>query len=283
METRAHPPKRVSQDPALGGRTVRLEAPDELAGNWDGPVYATLSRETKLLQPTDRGPFCRDEPPRALQEHVDVQFWIPHWRLTLPSRDLSGELLERPLLSLFRFVRVVAYSPASSLVLVDEIDVLLEPGSGFICYVAIRHFVSEARQIVVVPLDDVRVNHISCAEYVLGFRHRRPQPTSPGEFTNLWNSIPALSNNDASTVMQHIAAAFPSTVSDLCAGRRLPEMDVDQESLPPPVLPLLTSDETRLTPIDELSLLARPSDNRTIRLFVFYSSSRGHLWKPRKL
>ncbi|KAL3669219.1 hypothetical protein V7S43_005602 [Phytophthora oleae] len=115
-----NPPKRQSPDPALGGRTVRLEAPDELDGGWDGPVYATLSKETKLLQPTDNGSFVaeddgvrrpawratltilrhdqrRGDLSNALQEHVDVQYWIPHWRLTFPSYDLTGELQERPL------------------------------------------------------------------------------------------------------------------------------------------------------------------------------------------
>ncbi|KAL3669927.1 hypothetical protein V7S43_005301 [Phytophthora oleae] len=333
-----NPPKRQSQDPALGGKTIRLEAPDELDSDWDGPVYATLSKETKLLQPTDNGPFVaeddgvrrpawratltilrhdqrRGDLSNALQEHVDVQYWIPHWRLTFPSYDLTGELQKRPLLSLFRFVRiseffvaspdcdvklarhvpdgslcgqVVAYSPASSLSLVDDIDIQLEPGSGFICYVAIRHFVSEPRQIVVVPLDDVRVNHISRAEYVLEFSHGQPIPSSPGEFAAMWAKIPALDPADGSAVMQHIATAFTapgansSTVLDLCSGRvafitprgektsatatnfvldakRMSTMAAVQEDDSHSELPLLSAEETRLTPIDEFSLPTRPS------------------------
>ncbi|KAE8893918.1 hypothetical protein PF005_g21685 [Phytophthora fragariae] len=88
-------------DPALRGKTVRLEAPDELPGEWAGPVYATLGRETKLLAATDSGPFVaeddgvrrpawqakliimrhdqrREDLPPALQEHVDVDYWVPH-------------------------------------------------------------------------------------------------------------------------------------------------------------------------------------------------------------
>ncbi|OWY94918.1 hypothetical protein PHMEG_00035219 [Phytophthora megakarya] len=55
----------------------------------------------------------REGLPSTVQEHVDVPYCIPHWRLTQPDRNLKDELLERPLLSIFRFVRSRVYYVAS--------------------------------------------------------------------------------------------------------------------------------------------------------------------------
>ncbi|KAG6611736.1 uncharacterized protein IUM83_17149 [Phytophthora cinnamomi] len=166
-------------DPTLANRTVRLEAPDDLDGAWEGPVYATLGRRSKLLQPTDHGPFVAaddgvrrpawqetltilrhdqryEDLPLALQEHVDVEYWIPHWRLTQPHRDLSAELLERPLLSVFRFVRFDVFYVGSS----DSDTKFVRRTSD----------VPVLGQVVVLSPDDVSVNHISCLEFILGYR-----------------------------------------------------------------------------------------------------------------
>ncbi|RLN82658.1 hypothetical protein BBJ28_00017942, partial [Nothophytophthora sp. Chile5] len=245
------------------GRTVRLEAPDELRGEWWGPVYAVLSCRSKMLRPGDRSPFAdaddgmqrpaweatllflrygqrREDLPPALQEHVDVPYWIPHWRLTSPLRDLSAELQERPLLSLYRFVRfsvyyvaqprndtlferrtsdaplcgqVVAYHPAARINLVDDINLLVEPSSGYICRVAMRHYADELRQVVAIPLEDVRVNHISQAEYLLGVSHGVPLASAPAHFAATWSALDPGSTSDHTTVIRRIAAAFvvPST------------------------------------------------------------------------
>ncbi|EEY67519.1 uncharacterized protein PITG_17620 [Phytophthora infestans T30-4] len=180
-------PPRTSYS-SLGGRTVRLEAPDGLTGRWDGPVYATIGREPSLresaaslffddadglkrpgwqatltfLLPGQR----RSDVDPALQEHVDVKYWIPHWRLTQPSHDLSEELLERPLLSVFRFLRfsqffvasadcdtkfvrhtsevylcgqALTYGRASTIVLVDDINLVLDPGCNYLCMMGPSH------------------------------------------------------------------------------------------------------------------------------------------------
>ncbi|RLN87605.1 hypothetical protein BBJ28_00015929 [Nothophytophthora sp. Chile5] len=131
----------------------------------------------------------------ALREHVDVPFWIPHWRLTQPSHDLTDELTERPLQSVFRFIRftdcfaasprcetkflrhtsdvfvcgqVLTYCRVSSIALVDDIDILLEPSFRYVCIVAIRGYTSDLRRIVAVPLADVRAQAITHAEFVMG-------------------------------------------------------------------------------------------------------------------
>ncbi|OWY97304.1 hypothetical protein PHMEG_00032204 [Phytophthora megakarya] len=130
-----NPPRVVSMDAGLAGHTVRLEVPDELRGEWEGLVYATLGRSPKLLKEDDRSPFVTEEDGmrrpawqatltvlicgqrrEALQsavQDVDVPYWILHWRLTQPDRNLKDELLERPLLSVFRFVRSRVYNVAS--------------------------------------------------------------------------------------------------------------------------------------------------------------------------
>ncbi|KAE9035944.1 hypothetical protein PR002_g7307 [Phytophthora rubi] len=169
-----------------GGRAVRLQAPEELRGPWAGPVYATLIGEPQLRS-DDQGPFFdgADDAKRpawqvvltlllpgerledidpTLRDRVDVPYWVPHWRLTQSSRNLASELQERPLLSVFRFLRftkffvatprcdtkfakhtsdvflcgqVLDYRPATSIALVDDIDLLQEPGCSYICMVAI--------------------------------------------------------------------------------------------------------------------------------------------------
>ncbi|EEY62769.1 uncharacterized protein PITG_21415 [Phytophthora infestans T30-4] len=174
-------PPRASYS-SLGGRTVRLEAPDELTGRWDEPVYATIGRDP-VLRESASSPFFddadglkrpawqatltfllpgqrRSDVDPALQEHVVVEYWIPHWRLTHPSHDLSEELLERPLLSVFRFLRfsqffvastncdtkfvrhtsevylcgqVLSYVRASTIILVDDINLVLDPGCSYLC------------------------------------------------------------------------------------------------------------------------------------------------------
>ncbi|KAE8954492.1 hypothetical protein PR002_g32072, partial [Phytophthora rubi] len=214
-----------------GGRTVRLEAPDELRGPWAGPVYATLIGAPELRS-DDQGPFFdgADDAKRpawqvvltlllpgerledidpALRDHVDVPYWVPHWRLTQTSRNLASELQERPMLSVFRFLRftqffvatprcdtkftkhtsdvflcgqVLDYRPATSIALVDDIDLLQEPGCSYICMVAIRGYSGERHQVVAIPLVDVRSQAISRDEFVMGFYHGIPTTLRPTRF-----------------------------------------------------------------------------------------------------
>ncbi|OWY91366.1 hypothetical protein PHMEG_00040084, partial [Phytophthora megakarya] len=56
-----NPPRAVSMDAGLAGHTVRLEVPDELRGEWEGPVYATLGRSPKLQKEDDKSPFVAED------------------------------------------------------------------------------------------------------------------------------------------------------------------------------------------------------------------------------
>ncbi|OWZ02869.1 hypothetical protein PHMEG_00025499, partial [Phytophthora megakarya] len=132
IASRPSPPGRTN--PPTGairkfrGNTVRLECPDELDREWDGPVYATLgsgpihkrpAADTPFLDPDDgvqrpawqatltilRHDQRLQDLPFQQRDYVAVDQFIPHWRLTQPHRHLKDELLERPLLSVFRFVR----------------------------------------------------------------------------------------------------------------------------------------------------------------------------------
>lgn len=324
-----NPSKRKSLAPSLANRTVRLEAPDELTGEWEGPVYATLSRDSKLLQPTDTGPFVaeddgvrrpawqatltilrhgqrREDLSPALQEHVDVPYWIPYWRLTQPDRDLTDELLERPLLSVFRFVRfrvyyvaspdadtkfvrhtsgvpilgqVLSYSRAAKMSLVDNIDLLLEPGSGFVCRVAIREYLNRPRQVVALPLEDVRTSHVSALEFILGYCPRRQTSEDPSEFQRAWSTLSLAGASDTATLRSRLAAAFTTpgagsgpmvdlgeqavayvsprggktAVVPIAYVQQIttpPTYDEDRDDEPEPALPLLVREDAILTPAD---------------------------------
>ncbi|RLN74603.1 hypothetical protein BBJ28_00022513 [Nothophytophthora sp. Chile5] len=202
------------------GRTVRLKAPDKLRGEWWGPVYAALSRRSKMLRPGDRSPFAdaddgmqrpaweatllflrrgqrREDLPPALQEHVDY--------VAQPRNDTLFECRtsDAPLCG-----QVVAYHPAARINLVDDIDLLVEPSSGYIYRVAMRHYAGELRQVVAIPLEDVRVNHISQAEYLLGVSHGVPLASAPAHFAATWSALDPGSTSDPTTVLRRVAAAF---------------------------------------------------------------------------
>ncbi|OWY91380.1 hypothetical protein PHMEG_00040062, partial [Phytophthora megakarya] len=186
--------------------------------------------------------------PFQQRDYVAADQFIPHWRLTQPHRDLKDELLERPLLSVFRFVRfstyfvasarcdtkytrvtsdvnlcgqVVAYEKAEELSLVDDINLLMEPSSKYVCYVALRHYADELRQVVAIPLEDVRVCHISQAEYVLGHHHALPKSMDTSGFNPAWTSIELSAGRSASEAIDRVASAFvvpgtpPVTTVDL--------------------------------------------------------------------
>ncbi|KAE9348449.1 hypothetical protein PR003_g6413 [Phytophthora rubi] len=70
--------------------------------------------------------------------------------------------------------------------LVDDADPLMEPNSGFVCQVAIRHYADELRRIVAIPLEDVRVRHINQAEYMMGYYHQLPVNMVPPDFNAFW-------------------------------------------------------------------------------------------------
>ncbi|KAG6974410.1 hypothetical protein JG688_00003081 [Phytophthora aleatoria] len=116
-------------------------------------------------------------------EHNDVPYWIPFWRLTSAHRDLYAELDKRPLLSLFCYVRVSTYfvaTPRGVLlsygkpIVGGHIDLSLEPGSGYICRVAIRGYANGSPQVVATTLDAVRTHHIPHMEFMLGYYHDLP-------------------------------------------------------------------------------------------------------------
>ncbi|KAE9057445.1 hypothetical protein PF010_g31381, partial [Phytophthora fragariae] len=240
-----------------GGRTVLLEAPDELRGPWAGSVYATLIGAPELRS-DDQGPFFdgADDAKRpawqvvltlllpgerledidpALRDHVDVPYWVPHWCLTQTSRNLASELQERPLLSMFRFLRftqffvatprcdtkftkhtsdvflcgqVLDYRPATSIALVDDIDLLQEPGCSYICMVAIRGYSGEPHQVVAIPLVDIRSQAISRDEFVMGFYHGIPTTLRPTRFDTAWWSFSTSPPASRASVRQHLAQAF---------------------------------------------------------------------------
>ncbi|RLN89746.1 hypothetical protein BBJ28_00016057 [Nothophytophthora sp. Chile5] len=275
-----------------------------------------------MLRPGDRNPFAdaddgmqrpaweatllflchgqrREDLPPALQEHVDVPYWIPHWRLTPPLRDLLAELQERPLLSLYRFRRtpdaplcgqVVAYHPAARINLVDDINLLVEPSSGYICRVTMRHYAGEQRQVVAIPLDDVRVNHISQAEYLLEVSHGVPLASAPAHLAATWSALDPGSTSDPTTVLRRVAAAFvvPGTplmstvdtseravvyiapppreekaqttvVAYVVASNVSGAVDGEcmSEDHSPVLLPLLEDVDTLLTPSDKFNMVAR--------------------------
>ncbi|KAE9034989.1 hypothetical protein PR003_g8304 [Phytophthora rubi] len=219
-----------------GGRTVRLEAPNELGGPWARLVYATLIGEPQLRS-NDQGPFFdgADDAKRpawqavltlllpgeslkdiypALRDHVDVSYWIPHWRLTHTSRNLASDLQERPLLSVFRFHRfiqffqVLDYRPATSMALVDDNDLLQEPGCSCSCMVAIRGYSGERHQVVAIPLVDVRSQAISRDEFVMGFYHCLPSTLQSTRFDTAWRLFSTSPPASRASVHQHLAQAF---------------------------------------------------------------------------
>ncbi|OWY98100.1 hypothetical protein PHMEG_00031221, partial [Phytophthora megakarya] len=214
------PPRAVLMDAGLAGRTVCLKVPDELRGEWllkEDDTNPFVAEENGMRRPAWQATLTilrcgqrREGLPPAVQEHVDVPYWIPHWRLTQPDRNLKDELLERPLLSAFRFVRsrVLSYASASKIALVDSINLLLEPDSGFVCRVALRDYADRPRQIVDMPLEDVRSNHISQLEFLLGYCPRNQVAGNPSGFSWLWSTISFAGASDATVVRDRLAAAF---------------------------------------------------------------------------
>ena len=79
-----NPPRATYQSPALVGKVVRLECPDELDGIWDGPIYAKLL-DTQMMKASDPSPFCREDIVR------------PAWRCSLtfvPPGSLDADLVD---------------------------------------------------------------------------------------------------------------------------------------------------------------------------------------------
>ncbi|KAG6950050.1 hypothetical protein JG687_00014479 [Phytophthora cactorum] len=301
----ARSPPRSSYN-TLGGCTARLEVPDELSGSRDGPVYATLSRDPRLME-TDASPFFDDadgtkrpawqvtltfllplqrrsdiEP--ALQEHVDVQYWVPHQRLTQPTYDIAPELHERLLLSVFRFLcftdffvasdahedkfvrktsevllcgQVLDYRKTSKLSLVDDIDLVLEPVCSYICIVVIRGYARDPRRVVALPLDDVRRQTISRDEFVLDYYHDAPAASRPSPFSTAWQVFKAAEVTDPADVRQALDRAKTSVVPADYAWQVVAPREFD-EFAPQDMstlhardddwLPLITPADTSLTP-----------------------------------
>ncbi|OWZ12489.1 hypothetical protein PHMEG_00014344 [Phytophthora megakarya] len=191
---------------AIPSPRQRLRAPSSTSLTASSPAWqATLT----FLLPGQR----RSEIDPALSEHVDVSYWIPLWRLMQPSHDLRHELLERPLRTVFRFLRfteffvatpscdtkfskrtsevflcnqVLAYAPASSIALVDDADLIQESGCGHICMVVIRCYAGKRWQVVAAPLSAVRAQAISRLEVLLVFLHGCPPSLQLLRFDTDW-------------------------------------------------------------------------------------------------
>ncbi|KAE8896568.1 hypothetical protein PF005_g18630 [Phytophthora fragariae] len=73
--------------------------------------------------------------------------------------------------------------------LVDDAELLLEPSSGFVYQVAIRHYADELRRVVAIPLEDVRVRHISQAENMMGYYHQLPVAMVFSDFNAVWTAV----------------------------------------------------------------------------------------------
>ncbi|KAE9040974.1 hypothetical protein PR003_g16677 [Phytophthora rubi] len=86
----------------------------------------------------------------------------------------------------FRCGQVLNYRPATSIALVDDIDLPQEPDCRYIYMVATRGYSGEHHQVVTIPLVDARSQAISRDEFVMGFYHApprrcsRPDSTPPG-------------------------------------------------------------------------------------------------------
>ncbi|KAE9305491.1 hypothetical protein PR003_g21479 [Phytophthora rubi] len=263
-------------DPALRGKTVRLEAPDELPGEWAGPVYATVGRETKLLAATDSGPFVaeddgvrrpawqakliimrhdqrREDLPPALQEHVDRPLLsvfrfvrVSEFYVAMPRCDTK---FTRRTSDVFVYGQVLTYQASPRLSLVDDIDVLLEPGSGYTCM------------------------------FMLGYYEGLPASVEPPSFERTWSALALAGISDAHELSSRLASAFPSpgeggpptvdldsrpvayvtsrgekaATSPLAYVRSimdLPSPEVGDSVEAEPVLPLLTRADTMLTTSD---------------------------------
>ncbi|GMF33015.1 unnamed protein product [Phytophthora fragariaefolia] len=210
-------------------RTVRLECPDELTaaglgGHADDP--STRPAHRRLAVPVTRlrrhGPFHP-----SLAAH----------------RDLKAELLERPLLSVFRFVRfstyfvasprcdtkfvrvtsdvhlcgqVIAYAATSRMSPVDDGGLLMEPSSGF----AVPRLASD----LVVP----------------GTPPVPPMDSGPRSVAY----ITPRGEKTASTVEEY------AQDTKLPPRRTAPDDDTDAVDPPPPIQPLLCRADTMLTPSD---------------------------------
>ncbi|KAE8913939.1 hypothetical protein PF005_g16886 [Phytophthora fragariae] len=71
----------------------------------------------------------------------------------------------------FRCDQVLNYRPATSIALVDDIDLPQEPDCRYIYMVATRGYSGEHHQVVTIPLVDARSQAISRDEFVMGFYH----------------------------------------------------------------------------------------------------------------
>ena len=148
--------------------------------------------------------------------------------------NLYDELTERPLLSTFRFVRltrfvvtdvnnklvehtsdvflcgqVLKYSRSRPVSLVDDIGVIVEPGSDYLCTVAIRSHVGEPRRVVVIPFSSFRAVQISRDEFMMGFLHGTRVTATPPPFAPAWADFLARGIvSDSNTVRARLGSVF---------------------------------------------------------------------------
>ncbi|EEY69976.1 uncharacterized protein PITG_06523 [Phytophthora infestans T30-4] len=124
-------PPRASYS-SLGGRTVRLEAPDELTGRWDGPVYKTIGRDP-VLRESASSPFFDDA------DGLKRPAWQATLTFLLPGQrrsDVDPALQEhfvRHTSKVYLCGQVLSYVRASTIVLVDDINLVLDPGCSYLC------------------------------------------------------------------------------------------------------------------------------------------------------
>ncbi|KAG7376170.1 hypothetical protein PHYPSEUDO_014140 [Phytophthora pseudosyringae] len=98
----------------------------------------------------------------------------PSWHVILTFLLLAISDIEPALRD-----QVLAYQPASTIALVDDINLLQDLVCGYICMVAVRGYAGEYHQMAAVPLVDVHSQAISRNEFVLGFYHGLPSTLPP--------------------------------------------------------------------------------------------------------
>jgi hypothetical protein len=233
-----HPEPPAGQNPSrqdwgtFASYVVCLPCPeeinDEISGEWDGPIYARLLR-AQWLQTDERSVFMEEDPPHRrpgyiarlvfafddnpLSMHQDrrpvarTEYAVPLWRLHQPFANLRGEMGERPLLLLYRFVRtklyfvksdtnpklfllttsphylcgqVIEYRAKGDCVLMDNGGLtVFNNNCTYWCTVSIRCLASEPVLNVVIPSDWAHRGLISREEFVVGWCHGLPAELHP--------------------------------------------------------------------------------------------------------
>jgi hypothetical protein len=113
---------------------------------------------------------------RARGASVAVRVLISPVRHTLRYHAAPGHQVHH---DVFLCGQVLDYRPASPIALVDDMDLIQEPGCSYICMIDIRGYRREHHQVVAIPLVDASSHLISWDEFVVGFYHGLPATLQP--------------------------------------------------------------------------------------------------------